>query len=252
VKIVRRAIRVLSRCVAIMACFALAETPTFATCVIVVKVRNQVVVGADSFRTNEMSGQTTQACKILKIGHLVFTASGQTLSPYHDVYGLVKKLYETNGDVAELFIMFNTSVLPPLKKAVENVRDHSSPELFQRVVKGDALQAVFIDVSGESPRLFSSYFRLKLVDGRIDIYAEPHADSGAEDFELHRLGEHAAIDSLTRNYFDRPDIVAPVRAAIDTQMKATPKSVGGPIAIMLISGSSVQWVEKSKPCKDQE
>jgi len=247
-------LRLLTRCAVILISLSLMQNGAFATCVVVVKSGNRVVIGTDSLRKDEITGESFSGCKITRMGNLIVTASGQIQSaPDYDVYALVKKLHTKNPDVQVIVAAFNKAIPAPLKSVLEDIRERN-PTRFREMVAyklNYALQVVFVDISQANARVYASYFPVRVINGEIEIKLESMADKGIEQSQLHRLGVSEAIAPLTMNYFDKPDMVAPVRAAIITEMKAEPRRVGGQIALMLITGNSVRWVQKTDSCADE-
>lgn len=233
----------------------------FGTCIIAIRLNDQVVVGADSKinRADSMIPAKEPYCKIGVGDGFFFAISGIVLEEKtgFNPYMIISKAPKIHGTIEQKGEWFERMIGKPLFEMLERYRRGSPSNyelLFQRT--SSPLQIIFFGVEKGSSFVLATYFAPTSRSARdpveITTYRYKCPGDCPNGEQIFMLGEHHAIDRFLSGEpnFWKKDPVGAVRKLIELEIADDPEIVGPPIDILQIDRNGTRWIQKKAQCPD--
>ncbi len=235
------------------------------TAIIAYRTPQFIVIGADSKMTGSKTGETRRfRCKIGQAKNIVWASSGLTKTigkvPVNfDVNQVAFDAVNSTSDFDDLIARFDSRIMSDLVPLLTFVAVSTPTYFTDRVLNKPAVEIIFAGVDHDQIRASVRYFvvernsnastfsdasKFVLTPQHVDCPSKNCASSEEGSF---RLGAQDAIDAeLTREpeIWQKLGVVPAIKKLIGLQIVHSPNLVGGPLTIMKISRSGIDWIEK--------
>ena len=229
--------------------------PIYGTSALVIRTPEHVVLAADSLGLQgEMRGQT---CKIKHVGGIYSVAAGLARDDKtkFDIYRIIRKASVGKNTAEEAASAFVRPAREGLRIALEQLR-RDAPSFYYNPTSGlkqaaEPLQVIFASVWHHDTSFVLVYFTIDN-DERV-ILVTPHIVKcpgdeclgGRRGVEL--IGENAVARTI--NPLPNESDVQFAQRLIESEIKASPITVGPPVDILLMpSLAGPTWMRNDKKC----
>ncbi len=220
-----------------------------ATTIIAVRTPTFVVLGADSKAEFVLRDQKTplSVCKILQTKGIFVGVGGFTADTSgFNAPDLVRKAAMGGGDITAIANRFEQLTREPFKAGLQRMRLESANE-FDKCSKGECLDAAFIGIERQTPKLCIRSFHVKTRGKEILVVPDAHVDhsEGRQGFVydiLQENAEAAALLARTPHFFEERGAAPGIDELIREEIKSNPEQVGLPISIVVIDKTGPHWI----------
>jgi hypothetical protein len=239
--------------------FFLLTHNTLATSIVILKLKDQIIIGADSRRVqgDRKTPVAQLICKIRQGSGFYFVTAGlagdgSTGFNVADAISNARFSTETFAEkVEKVEGLLSKSLIPIL----EAHRKDSPQSFTARYGKGaPVVQAAFVALVENQPTLMMREFVPSAQAGvPIEIVIFRYACPGncKTNEEVVQLGRHEASRNVMTEQpiLWRIDPVSVARQMVEAEIAAVPGEVGGPIDILRLTSKGPEWIQQKAQCK---
>lgn len=223
----------------------------FSTCIVIIKRKTEIIVGADSKRTvykqNLITGEVTETtedshCKIHRAGKYYFAISG------YDDQGQKNLAFQVSYNarsLSELIEKFSASMKSRYEDIIETLRTTNRQRFINRFMKDDISKTSFFCISQNGPEVITLAFKtLNKPNEKTRVKVSKFEN---EDYTF--LGYYDHIKNLPRmTAYVNVEPIELIKLLIRLEIKNHPKEIGEPIDLLVLSIDGEKWIEKKKNC----
>ncbi len=228
-----------------------------ATCIVIIKARDRIIVAADSMRgfisqnTGKVERRET-VCKIIQVGDGLFASAGiGDISGSFDPRLIAKQIMSTQDTPSEKARKLDGLIVLKLKDEMKMLRT-TEPLIFQQACEQDLSTAFFGHDKG-GVYLYIRKFDIQpfgQVDVAVKIVTAFNCPSQqCRGYERLALGESKIVEAkwnrLPSKYALLPKAVS---SLVESQIVVSPDKVGPPVDVVEVTQSSIKWINKKKEC----
>lgn len=227
------------------------------TCVIAVKSKKEIVIGADS-KAGSRIGPPSFACKLLRANNYVFSFSGYI---YDGMIEKVSAILKSSSSFENGITNLWQTLMPIMNQKYEDIREKdfdSYKKIFPDTLACKILVCAF---ENGVPYMETLIFGLKNPPSQpvfVNPYLRPNVALNSKtviDYDV--LGAADCLNELSKdsaeNRLGRRDKPEQIYKLIERQSEITPNHVGKPINVLILkSDNTVKWIHKSNQCGTNE
>ena len=223
-----------------------------ATSIVILRSPDRIYIGADSRRMyrDPAASFAGTVCKIVPAGQFYFMASGLTYAndeQVADIGAEAGRNAHSMKAAGELLRRRMQQFLPAALAAEKQI-DHEGADVGRSLV----LETAFAGVENGSTLVSVQLYRKSGGDGRVKVESHTYSSSTPGRYDFVFLGKRRAIDDRLAGQFpdirsDR-DAVAFISQMVNLEIAESPESTAGPIDILKLDGSGVQWLQQKPVC----
>ena len=234
--------------------------PALATSIIAVRVKGQVIIGADSKRLHADDGVPFDepVCKIGKAEGFFFAVGGVATDSETGFIpaSVIITASKMQGTIEQKVDKIEDMIKEPLIRVLDRFRQEHPLGYGQRFGTGSALQIIFFGVeNGYTFVLVSDFIPTPSLSAPVQLNIKRYNCPGVACPTGEQIFIGGYYDAIKRFLTEKPDYwrentVEAVRRLIELEIEDVPDNVGPPIDILRVDMNGGRWIQKKEQCPD--
>jgi len=237
----------------VVAIAVFAREPAIATLIIVRQTPEEIVAGADSFRSYHGDSTTTGVCKLHQVGSTFYGIAGigARKDSGEDMFGdIIDNRLKKNGSLLSKVNDIGKQLMPALNRVLEAMRRYNATDFSKKYSDTEPLQVTIFGFENGTSHVFTIAFDpIKNVSDPVDVTGTIEGTSGK--VATFASGATRGIEHLLRDEkVWEIGTVRGVRKLIEYQSGERPDLVGGDIHILRVNKTQARWENKIPACRE--